>query len=225
MQAPAAILLETIQAEGGVNVASKEWIQNLASFAKELGAVLIIDDIQVGCGRTGNYFSFEDLGIEPDIICLAKGIGGAGTPLAMNLVSPELDKHWSPGEHTGTFRGQSLSFVAGKVALDYFRNEDLMEQVFIQADAVKSAIQPLLDSDNSLQLRGKGMIFGLDVGDGERAAAIVQSCFKKGLIIAACGTGGRVLKIIPPLTIPQEDLLSGLTILTDAVRNVMEEAA
>ena len=225
LQAPAAILLETIQAEGGVNVASKEWIQNLASFAKELGAVLIIDDIQVGCGRTGNYFSFEDLGIEPDIICLAKGIGGAGTPLAMNLVSPELDKHWSPGEHTGTFRGQSLSFVAGKVALDYFRNEDLMEQVFIQADAVKSAIQPLLDSDNSLQLRGKGMICGLDVGDGERAAAIVQTCFKKGLIIAACGTGGRVLKIIPPLTIPQEDLISGLTILTDAVRNVMEEAA
>src|SRR5690606_3226361 len=114
---PAAFLLETIQAEGGVKVASKEWLQALETLAKEVGALLIVDDIQVGVGRTGSFFSFDDLGIDPDIICLAKGIGGMGTPMAMNLVKPEIDKHWKPGEHTGTFRGQDISFVAGSEAI------------------------------------------------------------------------------------------------------------
>ena len=200
MAKPAAILLETIQAEGGKR-RRKEWMKVSLPSQKELGAVLIIDDIQVGCGRTGNYFSFDDLGVMPDIVCMAKGVGGIGTPMAMNLVHPELDKHWSPGEHTGTFRGQNLSFVAGKVALDYFRNDDFMKEVKDKSVLVDQYLQPLLHADKSLQLRGKGMIFGLDMGSGERSAAVVQECFKKGLIIAACGTGGKVLKIIPPLTI------------------------
>ena len=106
-----------MQAEGGVNVATAQWLQQLQTLAREVGALLIVDDIQVGCGRTGSYFSFDNMEIEPDIITLAKGIGGYGTPLAMNLIKPEHDKHWSPGEHTGTFRGQNLSFVAGREAL------------------------------------------------------------------------------------------------------------
>ncbi|GAA6144252.1 aspartate aminotransferase family protein [Thalassolituus maritimus] len=225
LEAPAAILLETIQAEGGVNVASKQWLQGIAALAKELGALLIVDEIQVGCGRTGSYFSFDDMGISPDIVCMAKGIGGVGTPMAMNLVHPDIDKLWSPGEHTGTFRGQNLSFVAGKVALDYFRHGDLMENVKKKHDVVEQHLMPLLHADKSLQLRGKGLIFGLDMGDGERAAAVVSECFNKGLIIAACGTGGRVLKIIPPLTIPVSDLIEGLDTLISAINSVMEEAA
>lgn len=223
--APAAFLIETIQAEGGVNVADKNWIEAIAAIAKELGALLIVDDIQVGCGRTGSYFSFDDLDIDPDIVCLAKGIGGIGTPLAMNLVRPELDDHWSPGEHTGTFRGQNLSFVAGKVALDFFTNDTLMDKVNANVDFMHSQLKPLLNSDPSLQLRSKGMIMGLDVGDGERASAIVQKCFIDGLIVASCGMGGKVIKLIPPLTIPQTDLAVGLNILINATRHVMEEAA
>lgn len=223
--APAAFLIETIQAEGGVNVADKNWIEAIAATAKELGALLIVDDIQVGCGRTGSYFSFDDLDIDPDIVCLAKGIGGIGTPLAMNLVRPELDDHWSPGEHTGTFRGQNLSFVAGKVALDFFTNDTLMDKVNANVDFMHSQLKPLLNSDPSLQLRSKGMIMGLDVGDGERASAIVQKCFIDGLIVASCGMGGKVIKLIPPLTIPQTDLAVGLNILINATRHVMEEAA
>lgn len=222
---PAAFLLETIQAEGGVNVANSEWIEALASMAKELGALLIVDDIQVGCGRTGSYFSFDDLNIDPDIVCLAKGVGGIGTPMAVNLVKPELDEHWSPGEHTGTFRGQNLSFVAGKIAIDYFVNENLMDEAKAKTEFMKSKLQPLLESDASVVLRGKGMIMGLDVGDGQRASEIVQKCFANGLIIAACGAGGRVLKLIPPLTIPDEDLSAGLETLCSAVRQVMEKAA
>ncbi len=222
---PAAFILETIQAEGGVNVADKEWIQGVAALAKELGALIITDEIQVGCGRTGSYFSFDDLDIDPDIVCLAKGIGGLGTPMAMNLVKPELDEHWSPGEHTGTFRGQNISFVAGKVALDYFADDVLMKSVGEKTELMQTKLLPLLDSDVSLSLRHKGMIMGLDVGSGERAATIVKHCFENGLIIASCGIGGKVLKLIPPLTISEEDLVAGLDILVSATRLSMEEAA
>lgn len=222
---PAAFLLETIQAEGGVNVANPTWVKAMAKLAKDIGALLIIDDIQVGCGRTGSYFSFDDLDINPDIVCLAKGVGGIGTPMAINLVKPELDDKWSPGEHTGTFRGQNLSFVAGKVAIDYFTDDQLMDAAKSKTDFMKAQLQPLLDIDPSIHLRSKGMIMGLDVGDGERAAAIVQKCFADGLIIASCGMGGRVLKLIPPLTIPQSDLSTGLAILLNAARQTMEEAA
>ncbi|SBS39336.1 Diaminobutyrate--2-oxoglutarate transaminase [Marinomonas spartinae] len=222
---PAAFMVETIQAEGGVNVASKEWMQKLEKLAKEFGSVLIVDDIQVGCGRTGSYFSFDDMGIKPDIITLAKGIGGVGTPMAMNLVNPDLDKHWSPGEHTGTFRGQNLSFVAGAEALSYFENADLMKEVAQKAEQVRSALEPLVAEKSAHELRGKGLILGLDMGKGELAAKVVQRCFQNGLMIGACGSGGRVLKIIPPLTIPEADLMEGLDILKSAVRFVMEEAA
>jgi diaminobutyrate-2-oxoglutarate transaminase len=222
---PAAFLLETVQAEGGVNVASKEWLQSVAALAKEVGALLIIDDIQVGMGRTGSFFSFDEMGIDPDIICLAKGIGGMGTPLAMNLIKPEVDEYWSPGEHTGTFRGQSLSFVAGGEALSYFEDDSLMREVDTKAQVMNDALTPLAERFEHIQVRGKGMIIGLDVLTGERAKAIVDNCFKAGLIIASCGTGGRVVKLIPPLTIPEEDLAEGLKILVDVTTKVMEDAA
>ena len=224
---PAAFLLETIQAEGGVKVASKEWLQALEKLAKEVGAILIVDDIQVGVGRTGSFFSFDDLGIDPDIICLAKGIGGMGTPMAMNLVKPELDEHWSPGEHTGTFRGQDISFVAGDQALTYFDNDELMKEVKTNGQQMAEALAPLTQRYPEVNVTGKGMILGLDVGNGDRAKAIVNQCFDAGLLIASCGTGGRVVKLIPPLTTPQSDLKTGLDILVEVTDRVMqmEEAA
>ncbi|RDL43559.1 diaminobutyrate--2-oxoglutarate transaminase [Marinomonas piezotolerans] len=222
---PAAFMVETIQAEGGVNVASTEWMQALEKLAKDFGSILIVDDIQVGCGRTGSYFSFDGMGITPDIVTLAKGVGGVGTPMAMNLVHPDLDKHWSPGEHTGTFRGQNLSFIAGREALTYFEDDELMNGVGQKANVVRSVLAPLVEEGSVKKLRGRGLILGLDVGSGEVAAKVVQRCFQQGLMLGACGSGGRVLKIIPPLTIPESDLQEGLTILRDAVRFVMEEAA
>ncbi len=222
---PAAFLLETVQAEGGVNVASKEWLQAVATLAKEVGALLIVDDIQVGMGRTGSFFSFDDMDIDPDIICLAKGLGGLGTPMAMNLIKPEVDEYWSPGEHTGTFRGQSISFVAGNEALSYFEDDKLMDEVKSKAAIMNQALQPVEEQYSAIQVRGKGMIIGLDVSTGERAKAIVEECFKAGLLIASCGTGGRVVKLIPPLTIPDEDLEKGLKILVDTTLKVMEETA
>jgi len=222
---PAGFLLETIQAEGGVKVADKGWLQALAKLAKDVGALLIIDDIQVGVGRTGSFFSFDDLDLDPDIICLAKGIGGLGTPMAMNLVKPEHDQHWLPGEHTGTFRGQDISFIAGDQALTYFDDDELMQTVKAHGAMMADSLRPLVDRHPLVNLTGKGMILGLDVGNGDRAKQIVSQCFESGLMIASCGTGGRVVKLIPPLTTPQADLQEGLQILIKATDNVMMQEA
>lgn len=222
LEPPAAFLLETLQAEGGVNIASNAWLLAVRDLARELGSLLIVDDIQVGCGRTGSFFSFDGIDLDPDIVCLAKGIGGMGTPLAMNLVKPEIDALWKPGEHTGTFRGQGLSFVAGTEALAYFENDKLMKQVTEKGKMIENAIKPLEENYSDLQIRGKGMIYGIDVSSGERAKAIVNGCFKEGLLVSACGSGGRVIKLIPPLTIPEQDLKEGLVILLRQVNQVME---
>lgn len=221
---PAAFIVETIQAEGGVRIASKEWLQGLQKLAHQLGALFIIDEIQVGCGRTGSYFSFDAMNLEPDIVCLAKGIGGYGTPMAMNLVKPEHDSHWQPGEHTGTFRGQGISFVAGREALRYFDDDALMQQTRKREQEISAQLETLAKAGN-FSFRGKGMIHGLDVGSGDLAKAIARECFDNGLLIGPCGVSGSVLKLIPPLTIGDKELQQGLDILQRAVHKKMEAAA
>jgi len=220
---PAAFIVEVIQAEGGVRLAGDKWLKALETLARKHGSLLIIDEIQVGCGRTGSYFSFDDIDISPDIICLAKGIGGFGTPLAMNLVKPGHDTHWSPGEHTGTFRGQGLSFVSGRVALSYFEDDTLMKNVRRKGEQINAFLKGIAStySGHPLEVRGKGMIQALDMKDGEKAKKIQTLCFDKGMLVGPCGTGGQVLKLIPPLIITDEDLSEGLNILKEAISEVM----
>lgn len=214
---PAAFILETIQAEGGINVASKEWLQQVQQLAREHGSLLIIDDIQASVGRTGSYFSFENLGIEPDLICMAKGIGGYGTPMGVLLIKPELDV-WQPGEHTGTFRGQNLSFVAGAAALDYFENDEFLTEVQRKGTLTEERLVAMIERANvDIELRGCGMMHGLDMGSGEQAAAVVASAFEHNLIIPTCGPNGRVVKVMPPLTIEDEVLEEGLERLGKAI--------
>lgn len=221
---PAAFIVESLQAEGGVNLASKEWLQALQKLARDLGALLIVDDIQSGCGRTGRYFSFEESGIEPDIITLAKGIGGIGTPMAMNLVKPEHDKHWQPGEHTGTFRGQNISFIAGREALRYFEDDTLLADTRRKGEIIASYLAGIAKkySDRGFSARGVGMMQALDTGDGALAKAIARDCFDHGMIFGPCGVGGAVIKLIPPLTIPDDDLDEGLAILGAAIDRQMK---
>lgn len=216
---PAAFLVEAIQAEGGVHVASAEWLHEVQSLARDTGALFIIDDIQAACGRTGPYFSFDGMGLSPDIVTLAKGIGGFGTPLAMNLVKPEHDKHWSPGEHTGTFRGQGISFVAGKEALSYFENDELQRDVVRRGAMMRAALETIAGKHGGgkMQVRGKGMMQAIDLRDSALSKRTTAQCFQRGLLIGACGTEGKVLKLIPPLTIPDEDLSEGLAILASAI--------
>lgn len=224
LKAPAAFIVEPIQAEGGVNIASKEWLLSVQKLAKDIGALFILDDIQAGCGRTGSYFSFDGMGLDPDVVTLAKGLGGLGTPIAMNMIKPEFDKYWSPGEHTGTFRGQNISFVAGREGLRYFDDDKLMNEVKRKGDTMRAVCDDLASTlkDHGVEVRGKGMMQALDVQDGAKAKEIAKTCFENGMLFGPCGTQGKVLKLIPPLTIPDEDLNEGLEIFKAAVLKVMK---
>ena len=216
---PAAFLVEPIQAEGGVNVASASWLHEVQDLAHEVGALLIFDDIQAGIGRTGSYFSFDGMGLDPDIITLAKGLGGFGTPIAMNLNKPEVDDHWAPGAHTGTFRGQGLSFVAGTVALDYFTDEAFLAEVLAKGQRMRDRLESIAakNPDRGWEVRGRGMMQALDTHDGAFAKRVQQAAFEAGLLIGPCGSEGRVIKLIPPLTIPEDDLAAGLDLLEGAL--------
>ncbi|PWH06641.1 diaminobutyrate--2-oxoglutarate transaminase [Brachybacterium endophyticum] len=219
LTAPAAFLVEPVQAEGGVNVASAEWLRSVQDLAREVGALLIFDDIQAGIGRTGSYFSFDGMDLDPDIITLAKGLGGFGTPIAMNLNKPEVDAHWSPGAHTGTFRGQGLSFVAGTVALDYFTDDSFTAEVTRKGKVMRERLEKIAAAhpDAGWEVRGKGMMQALDTMDGAVAKKVQQASFERGLLIGPCGQDGRVVKLIPPLTIPDDDLDAGLDLLEQAI--------
>ncbi len=216
IEKPAAFILETVQAEGGVNVASKQWLRRISELAKSVGALLILDDIQVGCGRTGPFFSFEFADIDPDIVCLSKSFSGYGLPLAVTLLKPEIDA-FKPGEHNGTFRGHNPAFVTATTALNtYWRDDRLSKQVHEKARVIKETFLDLADQYDG-NVRGRGMIQGIEFSDRSLAGKISASAFERGLIVETAGPNDEVLKVLPPLTIDMEALQNGLEILTDAI--------
>ncbi|MDQ3768633.1 MAG: diaminobutyrate--2-oxoglutarate transaminase [Actinomycetota bacterium] len=219
---PAAFLIETVQGEGGVNVAHSRWLRRLARLAHECGALLIVDDIQVGCGRCGTFFSFEESGIEPDIVCLSKAISGFGLPMALALVRPEIDC-WEPGEHNGTFRGLNLAFITATAALDYWRSSELTDDVRLKGAVV---VDRLLEIERtrpelSAAVRGRGLIQGLEIGVPGMALEVAREAFSAGLLIETSGPEDRVLKVLPPLTISLQDLRDGLDLLESAIDAVL----
>lgn len=223
MDKPAAVILETVQAEGGVNVASVEWLQRLRRITAEHGILLIADDIQVGCGRTGGFFSFEEAGIVPDIVTLSKSLSGYGLPLALVLIKPEMDL-WAPGEHNGTFRGHCPAFVTATTALDYWRDTALQEAVMHKSTIVQERLAQMLRKQGvEATVRGRGLIQGIDFADGALAACISQACFERGLIIETAGIDDQVLKLLPSLTITEEELLHGLDIIETSLHAVMNQ--
>ncbi|MFP3920594.1 MAG: diaminobutyrate--2-oxoglutarate transaminase [Dichotomicrobium sp.] len=218
IDAPAAFIFEPVQGEGGLNAASKEWMQGIARLAKKHGALLIVDDIQSGCGRTGTYFSFEGMGIEPDLITQAKSFSGMGLPMAALLVKPEHDI-WKPAEHNGTFRGNTHAFVTARVALEKFWKDDsFQKEVQAKGQRLKARLEEIASLVPGARLKGRGMMRGIDVGSGERADAVCAACFKKGLIIETSGAHDEVVKFLGPLTTPDDVLERGLDILEAAVR-------
>jgi diaminobutyrate-2-oxoglutarate transaminase len=215
---PAAIILETIQAEGGVMVAPEEWLRRLRALCDRYDILLICDEIQVGCYRSGPFFSFERAGIEPDIITLSKSIGGYGLPMSLVLLKPELDV-WSPGEHTGTFRGNQLAFAAGAAALEFADLHDLPSLVQRNEVFISHALRAMVRR-HDLPVRGLGMIWGIDfsaLGGGEVASEVSKACFGKGLIVETAGRRGAVIKLLPPLTTEAELLEQGLQILDGCI--------
>ena len=224
---PAAVIVETVQAEGGINVASREWLRRLAALTRAADVLLIVDDIQVGCGRTGRFFSFEEAGIEPDMVCLSKSISGFGLPMALLLLAPRLDV-WNPGEHTGTFRGQNLAFVGATAALEhYWRDDALCRDVVRKSELARGRLEEILASHPRAAgtVRGRGLILGLDLPAPGMAAAVARAAFARGMVIEVAGPRDNVLKLLPPLIIDEQGLRQGLDLIAAALGEVLASPA
>lgn len=226
IERPAAVILETVQGEGGLHVASPEWLRRIAKLCKDRGILLIVDDVQMGCGRTGSFFSFEEAGIEPDIVCMSKSIGGYGLPMAITLLKPEHDL-WAPGEHNGTFRGNNLGFVAASEALNYWIDDSFAAEIRRKSGAIRTALEGILRKQPSLKahIRGKGMIQGLAFEEEGMAERLCAIAFRNGLIMETSGPRSEVAKLMPPLTIADKVLQRGLQVLEACAAELAGEIA
>ncbi|MEU1788737.1 diaminobutyrate--2-oxoglutarate transaminase [Streptomyces sparsogenes] len=217
---PAAVIVETVQGEGGINVARAEWLRGLAELCKRRDMLLIVDDIQMGCGRTGPFFSFEEAGITPDIVTLSKSIGGYGLPMSLTLFRPELDV-WEPGEHNGTFRGNNPAFVTAAAALNtYWADGQMEKQTLARGEQIEQALRAICEEHVRLgaEYRGRGLVWGLEFTDRSRASAVCARAFELGLLVETSGPESEVVKLLPPLTVSPEELDEGLRTLARAVR-------
>ena len=223
MGIPAAVIVETIQAEGGVKVAGMEWLRRLEQIAKHYGMVLIVDDIQVGCGRTGDFFSFEKAGLRPDLICLSKSISGCGLPMSLLLIRPELDV-WQPAEHTGTFRGNNLAFVAATEALCYWEGPAFSDAIREKSQHAARLLESIAGKHPAAKasVRGRGFIQGLVFEAEGLAQEISQNAFERGLIIETCGPRDEVLKLLPALTVSGAELEQGTAIIEDSLKAALQ---
>lgn len=223
---PAAVIVETVQGEGGVNVATLRWLKELEKVCRRHDMLLIVDDIQVGCGRTGSFFSFETAGIRPDIITLSKSLSGFGLPMSLVLMKPELDI-WKPGAHSGTFRGNNLAFVTAAAALDtYWQDHAFAGEVQRKERLVRDWLENLAHSypGAGLAVRGRGLIQGLVcTAQPELANQIARKAFERGIVIETSGAHDEVLKILPALTIEDELLARGLDAIEASVADVLTE--
>ncbi|MCC5632726.1 diaminobutyrate--2-oxoglutarate transaminase [Nostoc sphaeroides CHAB 2801] len=226
IEKPSAIIFETVQAEGGIIVAPIEWMQRLRNLCTQHGILLICDDIQVGCGRTGSFFSFERADIVPDMVILSKSISGYGFPMSLVLINPDLDI-WEPGEHTGTFRGNQLAFIAGTAALEYRENANVEQDVKIKEFFLKNFLnEEIAVISEKIKIRGLGMIWGIDIanfGGSSLAKHISSRCFELGLIVERVGRNDTVIKILPPLTIEMPILQKGCSIIKEAFNAALSQ--
>lgn len=224
---PAAVVVETIQGEGGINAASFEWLQRLETICQTNDILLIVDDIQAGCGRTGTFFSFERAGIVPDMVTLSKSLSAYGLPMSVVLMKSELDQ-WKPGEHNGTFRGNNLAFVTVTAALEhYWKTSAFTDEIDRKTRVVSDRFNEIAErfsDDVSLEPKGRGMMRGLACREQpELADKVVAESFQRGLVIESSGTDSHVLKFLGPLTIEDDDLERGLDIVEDAMEAVISE--
>lgn len=222
---PAAVIVEVVQGEGGLNVAGDAWLQGLQKLCIKHDMLLIVDDIQAGCGRTGKFFSFEHSGIKPDIVTLSKSLSGYGLPFSVVLLDPSLDR-WLPGEHNGTFRGNNHAFVTATAALEYYWCDEKFEQeINRKAELVARHFKAIVSSYSppALRVKGRGLMQGIECINGAVADAVCRHAFERGLIIETAGSQGQVVKCFCPLTIGEEDLLKGLKIIDMSFVAVTDE--
>jgi diaminobutyrate-2-oxoglutarate transaminase len=222
---PAAIIVECVQGEGGLNVAGLNWLKKLEQLCRRHDILMIVDDIQAGCGRTGTFFSFEPAGISPDMVTLSKSLSGFGLPMSVVLLKPEHDV-WKPGQHNGTFRGNNMAFVTAAAALDHYWSDGKFQaSIEKKAQTVTQFLDKLVKNYPAAEMtrRGRGMMQGLAFKDPEVADSVTSIAFQNGLIIETSGGRDEVVKLLTPLTIEPEKLLAGLDILEHAVADAVSQ--
>lgn len=221
VDSPAAVLLELVQGEGGLGMATPAWLSRVADAARRHGALLIVDDVQAGCGRTGGFFSFEGMDLVPDIVVLSKSISGFGLPMALLLIRPELDQ-WAPAEHNGTFRGNTHAFVTADVAVRKFWSDLSLERsTRRREERIGAALATMAQRVPGARVKGRGLMQGLDVRDSALADRISRRAYELGLVIETAGPRDEVVKLLPPLTTPDELLDEGLHLLDRALRQAL----
>ena len=216
---PAAVILEAVQGEGGVNPAPAEWLQRIRKVTKEHGILLILDEVQAGFARTGKFFAFEHAGIEPDIIVMSKAVGG-GLPLAVLGIKKEFDA-WEPGHHTGTFRGNQLAMATGLTTLQHLKDNNIADKVAEQGEWLKGKLAEMQQRYPVIgHVRGLGLMIGIEIvkadaepdhmgsypADGALSALLQKKCFENGLILERGGRHGSVLRLLPSLLISNDEL-------------------
>jgi diaminobutyrate-2-oxoglutarate transaminase len=213
------VIIEPTQGEGGARAFDPVYLSAIRRITRELGILVIADEIQAGVGRTGPFFSFEGSQLDPDVICVSKSISGLGLPMAINLVRRSLDA-WNPGEFTGTFRGNNLAFATSATMLENYWSDSTLEKSTEQfGHTVRTALESIADTFGAggFSVRGNGLLCGLAVGDTELASAISRHAFERRLIVETCGPGDTIVKLLAPLVIEPEQLDEGLTRLALAV--------
>ncbi len=209
-----AVLLEPIQGEGGVNVPASDYLKKVREICDRKGVLLILDEVQVGMGRTGKLFAYENYGIEPDIMTLAKGIAG-GVPMGAMLAREAVAKSFVPGTHASTFGGNPLSSAAGVAAVSALIDNELLAHCRRMGERLQSALEEMKrDFLFIREVRGLGLILGMELGfDGGK---IVKSCMNKGLLINC--TAGMVLRFLPPLIVTEEEIDRAITVLREVLK-------
>ncbi|EJT85475.1 diaminobutyrate--2-oxoglutarate aminotransferase [Pseudomonas putida S11] len=215
---PAAVIVESVQIQAGVYPASNEWLQRLRKWTSDHGVLLICDEIQAGCGRTGDFFGFERSGVVPDLITCAKSIGGFGLPMAIVLIRAGLDV-WQPGDHIGTFRGNQLAFLTAQIALGYWRDESFLKLLATNCAAMERAVAGFAEIPGVASARCRGMIAGIDFGRGNVAFAkdAQQRVLQAGVLVDRCGPNGEIIKLMPPVNTPTDQLEEGLKAFGESV--------
>lgn len=211
-----AVMMEPVQGEGGVIAADDEYLKQVRELCNEKGVLLIFDEVQVGIGRTGKLFAYEHSGVVPDIMTLAKALGG-GAPIGAVMAKDEIAEHFGPGTHATTFGGNPLVTSAGVAAMTVMLEEDLPGNAAEMGKYMEEKFHELqAEYDFIKETRGKGLLLGLNMA--VEGGGIVKSCLEKGLLINC--TAGTVLRFVPPLNVTKSDIDECIAILKEALDEV-----
>ena len=220
---PAGIWVEPIQGEGGVVVPPEDFLPRLKEVAEENDIPLIVDEIQAGFGRTGQWFASDWVDVTPDVMPMAKAIGGCGLPLSATMYRDELDT-WGPGGHIGTYRGNVPAMIGGVRAIEYIQEHDLLAHARELGEYMRTRFREVAeDTPRIVDVRGKGLFTGVEFADedgnpdGDAVKAVRHACMEDGVLVWKAGPHGQVLRLLPPLVMTRDQAEIGMDVIVEAI--------